>query len=145
LYDAIFLPTQGGVKFKFRGTAFTVKGHGVYELFSKILPYLRGDLTVSELCSYLDSKYRQNVQRLMAILIERRVVIDRIDNVSHLNETVMREFRAQIEFIEHFTDNPVARFERFKKSPILLIGSGVPLTVLVLFAPSQWHRNDMVE
>jgi bacteriocin biosynthesis cyclodehydratase domain-containing protein len=132
LHDSVFLPAKDGVLFRSHLGTFTVRSSGAYQLMTQLAPHLSGAMTVSEICSSFAPDRHQAIRDLIALLLKRRIVIDHIVESSDLDESVLHRFRAQIEFIEHCTDLPVAKFQRFRRSRIFLTGSGIPLRSVVL-------------
>jgi bacteriocin biosynthesis cyclodehydratase domain-containing protein len=131
LLDSVFLPVEaGGVYFRSRRGTFTLNGKETYELVSELVPRFTGKQTVAELCENLDSQKREPARQLIATLLEKRIVIDHVQEISDLSQAVREKFAAQIAFIEHHADKPLQRFAQFRQSQILLTGSGVPLRTL---------------
>jgi bacteriocin biosynthesis cyclodehydratase domain-containing protein len=133
LLDSIFLPTEnGGVYFRSRGGVFTLNGEETYGLVSELVPRFLGKQTVAQLCESLDSQKREPARKLIATLLERRIVINHIEEITDLNTAIQERFAAQISFIEHHVEKPLQRFSKFRHSDILLTGSGMPLRTLAL-------------
>jgi bacteriocin biosynthesis cyclodehydratase domain-containing protein len=133
LLDSIFLPTEaGGVYFRSRDGVFTLSGKETYELVSELVPRFTGKQTVAELCEDLEPQKRGAARKLIATLLEKRIVINHVEEISDLSQAVRDRFATQIEFIEHYADNPLQRFTLFRRSRILLAGSGMPLRILAL-------------
>jgi bacteriocin biosynthesis cyclodehydratase domain-containing protein len=132
LRDSIFLPTKGGVFFRRGNQSFTLKGGGVYELVSSLLPFLGGELNVSEICRQVGIQKSKSIKRMISILLERHIAIDHIHESTNLEGDALKVFQAQIEFIEHFSERPVERFIRFRRGRVLLTGSGIPLRAMAL-------------
>jgi bacteriocin biosynthesis cyclodehydratase domain-containing protein len=133
LLDSVFLPTEaGGVYFRSRGGIFTLNGKDTYELVSELVPRFLGKETVAELCENLDLQKREPARKLIAKLLEKRIVINHVEEITDLSQAVRDKFAPQIEFIEHHADKPLQRFSQFCRSEILLTGSGIPLRTLAL-------------
>lgn len=133
LLDSVFLPTEtGGVYFRSRGGSFTLNEAGTYELVTELVPRFLGKQTVAKLCDNLAAQRREPARKLITTLLERRIVIDHVEEISDLSQAIRDKFAAQIEFIEHHADRPLARFSQFRHSRILLTGSGIPLRILAL-------------
>jgi bacteriocin biosynthesis cyclodehydratase domain-containing protein len=132
LLDSIFLPTEKGVYFRSRQGHFTLDGRDTYALVSDLVPRLTGKQTVDDLCEGLEAEKRDPARKLISTLLEKRILINHVEETTDLSPSVLQRFAPQIQFIEHFVDAPVARFARFRKSRILLTGSGIPLHMLAL-------------
>jgi hypothetical protein len=59
------------------------------------------------------------------MLIEGGIIKDQAAEEFPLSANVRRRFRSQIEFVGHLAKDPLRRFEEFRQSRLLLIGSGV--------------------
>jgi bacteriocin biosynthesis cyclodehydratase domain-containing protein len=132
LHDSIFLPAEDGIFFRSRNRKFILHQPGSYELMSQLAPLLSGTMTMDEICASFTSDLHTSIQLLIRVLLEQKIVIDHVQETSGLGQPILDAFRAQIEFIEHCATQPVARFERFRRSRILVAGSGVPLRSLAI-------------
>lgn len=145
LLDSIFLPTESGVYFRSRQGHFTLDGKHNYEILSELVPLLVGKQTTSELCAGLPLDKREPARKLIATLLEKRILINHVDEITDLGQSVLEKFAPQIEFIEHFADTPVQRFAKFRHSRILLMGSGEPFRMLVLSLARNGLENILLD
>jgi bacteriocin biosynthesis cyclodehydratase domain-containing protein len=101
-------------------------------MLTELAPRLLGYQTVKELCSTLSPQEQRVAQLLISNLLEKGVAISHVCEETDLSPAVRERFAPQIEYIEHFADNPVRRFVEFRRSRILLTGSGIPLSSLAI-------------
>src|ERR1700722_9885571 len=130
--DTMFLPAHDGVFFRSGGRSFTIKGKNVYELVSRLVSFLVGELTVAEICHQFDPQTSKAIRKLLVILFQRKVIANRIDEVTDIDPAIVNAFRSQIAFLEHFDSRPIARFKQFRDSRVFLTGSGIPFRATVL-------------
>lgn len=129
--DSVFFQGLDGVLLKSEQTTFFLRGKTVYSWLSKLSPYMTGEHSLDEICEGLDDERRKVIFDLIGSLIERGVVKDRIpEDPDLLPLEVRQRFRQQIEFVDHFADEAVAKFKRFRLGRVLLAGSGEPLRFL---------------
>jgi bacteriocin biosynthesis cyclodehydratase domain-containing protein len=131
--DALFLQTPEGVFLQSDEAMFVLKGKHMYRLLTTLRPYLNGAYTLSALCQELEPDQRATVTRLVQTLVQRGI----LQHVSPedpdlLSAAVAQQFQGQIEFIEHYQDHPRQRFQTFRESRMLLIGSGETLLALAI-------------
>lgn len=131
--DSIFLPSNDGVLFRNGGNVFFLKGASVYRWVSSLAPHLDGEHTLEELCHSLDPGRREMVTRLVHTLWQKGIVKDHIpEDPATLPAAVRERFAPQIELIDHYVDRPVARFKDFRRSRVLVAGSGKPFRALAV-------------
>jgi bacteriocin biosynthesis cyclodehydratase domain-containing protein len=145
LLDSIFLPTESGIYFRSRQGHFTLDGKQNYEIMTELVPRLTGNQTTSELCAGLAQEKQEPARKLIATLLEKRILINHVEEVTDISPDVLARFAPQLEFIEHFADTPVQRFAKFRRSRILLMGSGVPLRTLALSLARNGLENIVLD
>lgn len=131
--DSLFLQTQEGVFLQSDQAMFALKGKNIYHLLTTLRPYMNGDYTLSALCQELEPAWQATVIRLVQTLLQRGILQDsRPEDPGLLPASVSRQFHAQIEFIEHYQDHPLQRFQMLRESRILLPGSGDAFLALAM-------------
>lgn len=131
--DTVFLQTDELVFFQTEKEAFRLKGKSIAGWLSALAPRMTGEYTLEQLCQDLDPARRDMVVRLVNTLLQRGVLKNvQPESPALLPEAVGRQFRSQLEFIDHFVDRPQERFKRFRESRILLVGSGESYTSLAI-------------
>lgn len=153
--DSIFLATNDGVLFRNSNAAFSLKGKSIYRWISSLAPHLTGEHTLEELCATLEPRQREMATRLVQTLLEKGVLKNHMPETSvSLPEAVSARFRPQIEFIDHYADRPLERFQQFRQSRVMVMGAGVPFSSLAAallrnglenlrLAPTQTERADL--
>ncbi|MEV1329448.1 TOMM precursor leader peptide-binding protein [Micromonospora costi] len=135
-HDVVFLDAPTGAYLRGPDTAFLIKGRSAFRWLTSLSPYLTGEHTVAQLTATLDPKQRQTVVTLVRALLVRGFAKD-AGHRTELTDVVARRFAAQIEFIDHFADDPTGRFQRFHTARVALCGGGPAL----LAAASGLLRN----
>ncbi|MEU2613252.1 TOMM precursor leader peptide-binding protein [Micromonospora sp. NPDC007271] len=138
-HDVVFLDAPAGAYLRGPDSAFLIKGKSAFRWLTSLSPYLTGEHTLGQLTAALDPGQRQTVLTLVRALISRGFAKNAGDR-TELSEPVSRRFAAQIEFIDHFADDPTARFQRFHTARVALCGGGEAL----LAAASGLLRNGCV-
>ncbi|MBM0279032.1 TOMM precursor leader peptide-binding protein, partial [Micromonospora tarensis] len=125
-HDVVFLDAPAGAYLRGPDTAFLIKGRSAFRWLTTLSPYLTGEHTLAQLTATLDQAQRQTVLTLVRALLARGFAKDAGDR-SEVPEPVARRFAAQIEFVDHFTDDPTGRFLRFHTARVALAGEGAAL------------------
>ncbi|MGC5031020.1 TOMM precursor leader peptide-binding protein [Micromonospora sp. DT229] len=125
-HDVVFLDAPAGAYLRGPDTAFLIKGKSAYRWLTSLSPYLTGEHTVAKLTETLDAGQRQTVLTLVRALLARGFAKDAGER-GELPEALARRFAAQVEFVDHFADDPTGRFLRFHQARVTLGGSGQPL------------------
>lgn len=121
--DVLYADTGQGVFVRHADDAFVMRGSSIYRWLSVLAPHLDGSLTVGDLRASLPEAQQQMLTSLVTVLLERDFARDSVPEV--LGEAVLdHPFASQIEFIRHYVDAPVQRFERFRTARVLILGSG---------------------
>lgn len=129
--DSVFLQTPEGIFLKNDDIAFSIKGKSIYRWMSVIAPHMTGQHTLKELCEGLTSEQRTMIERLVNSLIEKGVVKNHVPESPELLSAAQRTaFKMQIEFIDHYVEQPLKRFKTFRESRLLLLGAGQALNFL---------------
>lgn len=121
--DVLYADTGQGVFIRHADDAFVMRGSSIYRWLSVLAPHLDGSLTVGDLRSSLPEAQQQMLTSLVTVLLERNFARDSVPE--ELGEAVLDHlFAGQIEFIRHYVDAPVQRFERFRAARVQILGSG---------------------
>lgn len=138
-HDVVFLDAPAGAYLRGPDSAFLIKGRSAFRWLTSLSPYLTGEHTLAQLTAALDPGQRQTVLTLVRALLDRGFAKDAGER-SALPEPLARRFAAQIEFIDHFADDPTGRFRRFHSARVALCGGGEAL----LAAATGLLRNGCV-
>lgn len=139
-HDVVFLDAPAGAYLRGPDTAFLIKGRSAFRWLTSLSPYLTGEHTLAQLTATLDQAQRQTVLTLVRALLARGFAKDAGDR-TEVAEPVARRFAPQIEFVDHFTDDPTSRFLRFHQARVALVGGGATL----LAAASGLLRNGCLQ
>lgn len=121
--DVLYADTGQGVFIRHADDAFVMRGSSIYRWLSVLAPHLDGTLTVADLRGSLPEAQQQMLTSLVQVLLERDFARDSVPE--ELREAVVdHPYASQIEFIRHYVDAPVERFERFRTANVLLVGPG---------------------
>ncbi|ESY52063.1 MULTISPECIES: TOMM precursor leader peptide-binding protein [unclassified Mesorhizobium] len=155
--DAVYLRSADGIIFRTIKGAIELKGRDIYGTFIGLLPYLDGSIQVCQLTALTDSSQVDTLLDFIRALITWSVVIQRWDGDDEVGDPVSAAFAPQIDFLEHFSLAPIARFRQFRNSRILLVGSGLAfecagagllrngLATLCLLRQQDVARNEIVQ
>ncbi|HEU4389202.1 MAG TPA: TOMM precursor leader peptide-binding protein [Blastocatellia bacterium] len=153
--DSIFLPTDEGVLFKNHTTEFVIKGTSVYRWVAALVPLLNGENTLENICSQLDSAQCGMVTRIVRVLLEKGIVINRALDAIILPDAIHKRFADQIEYIAHYAGERVGGFAAFRNTRLLIVGSGISFISLAgcllrnglerLFLCPTEHSADVLE
>ena len=126
--DAIYMKTESGIMFRTRKGAFAIAGKTIYSNFQKLLPYLDGACTGSELLQSMGRDENGNVAQLLKTLVQREVLqLAETEGIGLLPSSVRQTFSSQLEFIRHYANKPYERFASFREKRILVMGAGAGL------------------
>ncbi|MBB3868780.1 putative thiazole-containing bacteriocin maturation protein [Parageobacillus toebii NBRC 107807] len=131
--DTFFLPdSNGGVYFRNNSSSFRMKGKTIYQWIEKLMPMFNGEHTLGELTKGLSAPYRNRVYEIAEILYRNGFVRDvNQDRPHQLDSKILKKYASQIEFIESFVDSGAFRFQVYRQSKVLAVGSGPFLVSLV--------------
>lgn len=131
--DAVFMRSEDGVLFRNGNSIFHLKGTSIYNWIASLAPHLTGEQTLEELCATLAPSQREMVTRLVNSLLEKGVVKNHVPETSvPLAKSIQRHFKAQIDFIDHYVERPLARFNAFRQSRVLMVGAGPTWSALAV-------------
>jgi putative thiazole-containing bacteriocin maturation protein len=121
-----------GVYLRNNSCSFRLEGIGIDQWVEKLLPMFNGEYTLEKLTDGLPGPYRERVFQIAEVLLENGFVRDAAKDESHtLSEEVMKKFASQIEFVDNLAGSGAARFQTFRDSNVLAVGSGPMLNSLV--------------
>ncbi|MFS0590100.1 putative thiazole-containing bacteriocin maturation protein [Cytobacillus horneckiae] len=131
--DTFFLPnTESSVYFRNNLSSFLMEGRSIDQWIEKIMPMLNGEYTLGELTNGLQGPYKNRVYEIAEALYQNGFVRDVSHDRSHqLEEKVLTKYAEQIEYLDSFGDSGAYRFQTFRQSKVLAIGSGPFLVSLI--------------
>jgi bacteriocin biosynthesis cyclodehydratase domain-containing protein len=125
--DVLYTQTPTGVHFHNARGGFSVVMPSAYRFASLIVPHLDGDTTVAALCQGLGDRQRDMVTRLVGTLYARGFARDAVPPAPDApvpEPAVARRFAAQIDYVDHYTDDAATRFLRFRDTRVAVLGEG---------------------
>lgn len=120
--DVLVGQTRDGAFLRTADDAFALRGASIYRWVTALAAAMDGRATVEELSAGLTDAQADMVTRVVQVLYDRgfaRPVAHTRE--SGLDGTVRARFAEQIRYVEHFVDDPEARFVRFRDSAVLLL------------------------
>ncbi|RID86655.1 putative thiazole-containing bacteriocin maturation protein [Peribacillus asahii] len=131
--DTFYLPNpQGGVYFRNNVSSFRMEGDTIYQWIEKLMPMFNGEHTLEELTEGLTPPYRNRVYEIGEVLYTNGFIRDVSQDCSHqLKENVLEKYASQIEFIENFVDSGAYRFQEYRQTKALAVGSGSFIVSLI--------------
>ncbi|CAM3826272.1 putative thiazole-containing bacteriocin maturation protein [Mesobacillus thioparans] len=121
-----------GVYLRNNSCSFRLEGNGIEQWVEKLLPMFNGEYTLEKLTDGLPGPYKERVYQIAGVLIENGFVRDvATDDPHSLSEQVMKKFASQIEFVDNLAGSGAARFQSFRDSHVLAVGSGPIFNSLV--------------
>lgn len=123
--DAIFLPHGRGTLFRNDANAFILDEDGSYELMRGLAPRLTGTSSLDDICHAHRADLRPTIARLVRLLIDYGILRNDSHHSRRLPADVRTRFAAQVALLDHLADAPEERFDWFRQSRVLLMGSGL--------------------
>ncbi|CAG7615717.1 putative thiazole-containing bacteriocin maturation protein [Paenibacillus allorhizosphaerae] len=133
--DTFFLPVpNNGVYFRNNVGTFQLEGEMIDRWIEKLFPMFNGEYTLAELTEGLTQPYRQRVYEIADVLYQKGFVRDVSKDRPHqLTSGIIQKYAAQIAFLESFGDSGAYRFQCYRQTSVLAVGSG-PLFVSLVSA-----------
>ncbi|CAL9426914.1 hypothetical protein SUDANB95_01958 [Actinosynnema sp. ALI-1.44] len=130
--DTLYVPSADGTYLMNNQKTVTLPGAGTYPWIERLAPHLDGSRTVEQLTSGLAPDKRDAVAELVRFLLDQGFAVDVGEDLPHgLDPAELRAYEAEIAFIGYFRDSAAHRFERYRRSRVLAVGSGRTLAALV--------------
>lgn len=133
--DTFFLPNpSGSVYFRNNASSFRMEGELIDQWIEKLLPIFNGEHRLEDLTDGLPDQHRNQVYRIAEMLYRNGFVQDVSQDAPHqLPEEVLRKYASQIEFLDNFGNSGAYRFQSYRQSKVLTVGSG-PFLLSVISA-----------
>lgn len=131
--DTFFLPdSNNSVYFRNNITSFRMAGTSIDKWVEKLIPMFNGEYSLLDITKGLSGPYRDRVYEIADALYRNGYVRDVSHDRPHqLADHVLKRNASQIEFLDSFGDSAAYRFQTYRKSKVLAIGSGSILVSLV--------------
>ncbi|WP_141500696.1 putative thiazole-containing bacteriocin maturation protein [Paenibacillus luteus] len=124
--DTFFLPgSDGSVYFRNNIGSFRMEGASINQWIEKLMPIFNGEHSMQEVTSGLSEPYQKRVYEIAEVLFANGYVRDVSGDQPHqLDESVQKKYASQIEFLDSFEGSGGYRFQLFRESNVLAVGSG---------------------
>lgn len=127
--DVLFTETPDGVLFHNADGGFRLTAKSAYRFATLLVPHFDGEHTVAEICTGFGDRQRAMVGELVGTLYERGFARDVPSRPSpeafdgpEPSDDVARRYAAQIAYAEHYADDAVRRFQRFRDTRVAVLG-----------------------
>ncbi|GMA63823.1 putative thiazole-containing bacteriocin maturation protein [Alicyclobacillus fastidiosus] len=123
--DTFFLPdVDGKVYFRNNVGSFRLEGTSVQAWIEKLLPVFDGQHTLASLTDGLPTPYRDRIFEVAGILYDNGFVRDVSSDTQHqLSEEIVEHYAPQVEFIDNAVGSGAFRFQTYRNSNVLAIGT----------------------
>lgn len=124
--DTFFLPyPNSGVFFRNNVSSFHMEGSMIDKWVEKLMPMFNGQHTLEYLTTGLPSPYRDRVFEIAETLVRNGFARDVSQDRPHqLTEQVIKKHASQIEFVDNLIGSGAFRFQCYRQSKLLAIGTG---------------------
>ncbi|MBP1157423.1 MULTISPECIES: putative thiazole-containing bacteriocin maturation protein [unclassified Paenibacillus] len=123
--DTFFLPdSNGGVYFRNNSGSFRMEGRGIDQWVAKLIPVLDGKYSLDDLTDGLPDEYRNRVVEIVNMLYQNGFVQIVADRSHQLPDPILQKYASQIEFLNSFGGSGAYRFQSYRQTKVLAVGSG---------------------
>ncbi|WP_106769288.1 putative thiazole-containing bacteriocin maturation protein [Paenibacillus faecalis] len=123
--DTFFLPDSNGVYFRNHVSSFRMEGEGIDQWIETLIPIFNGEHRLDDLTEGLPDQHRDQVYKIAGVLYRNGFARDVSQDTPHeLSSEVLQRYASQIEFLDHFGDSGAYRFQMYRQSRVLVVGSG---------------------
>ncbi|WP_340085049.1 putative thiazole-containing bacteriocin maturation protein [Siminovitchia sp. FSL H7-0308] len=124
--DTFFLPdSNNSVYFRNNVSSFRMEGSAIDQWIEKLLPMFNGEYTLEDLTEELPGSYRDRIYEIAEVLYRNGYVRDVSQDLPHqLMDQVVKEYASQIEFLDSLGGSGANRFQTYRQSKVLAVGSG---------------------
>ena len=132
--DTFFLPDPSSSSVYFRNNlvSYRMEGKTIDQWVEKLMPMFNGEHSMEVLTNGLSAPYRDRVYEIAESLYQNGFVRDVSEDLPHqLPEAVLRKYASQIEYLDGFVGSGAYRFQSYRSSNVLAVGSGPFLVSLV--------------
>ncbi|WP_242220424.1 putative thiazole-containing bacteriocin maturation protein [Bacillus cereus group sp. BfR-BA-01380] len=124
--DTFFLSDpKGEVYFRNNASSFRMDGKSINQWVEKLIPMFNGEYTLGNLTEGLPEPYRKRVFEIAEILYQNEFATDISQDHPHqLPENIVKKYESQIEFLDNLGVSGAYRFQSYRQTKVLAIGSG---------------------
>ncbi|MFF7409134.1 hypothetical protein [Streptomyces lydicus] len=140
--DVLYVPTGDGVHVFGAGVDLALRGRSAYQWLDRLAPHLDGSVELDELVGRLPNDKRQVVHTLVGQLRAAGCLVDAGEDLPHgLTRRELETYASEIAFIEYHADSAARRFETYRHSEMVVVGSGPVFVSLVCSALRSGVRS----
>ncbi|WP_405080755.1 putative thiazole-containing bacteriocin maturation protein [Paenibacillus chitinolyticus] len=123
--DTFFLPDVSGVYFRNNVSSFRMEGEAIDQWIETLIPIFNGEHKLEDLTAGLPDQHRNQVYEIAEVFYRNGFARDVSQDTPHqLPEEVLTKYASQIEFLDHFGDSGAYRFQCYRQTKVLVVGSG---------------------
>ncbi|MEH7464307.1 putative thiazole-containing bacteriocin maturation protein [Bacillus thuringiensis] len=124
--DTFFLSNpKGEVYFRNNASSFRMEGKSINQWIEKLVPMFNGENTLENLTDGLPELYRKRVFEIAEILYQNEFATDISQDHPHqLSEHILKKYASQIEFLDNLGVSGAYRFQSYRQTKVLVVGSG---------------------
>ncbi|MDC2864357.1 putative thiazole-containing bacteriocin maturation protein [Bacillus sp. BP-3] len=124
--DTFFLSNpKGEVYFRNNTSSFRMEGKSINQWIEKLVPMFNGEYTLGSLTDGLPDLYRERVFEIAEILYQNEFATDISQDHPHqLPGNILKKYASQIEFLDNLGISGAYRFQSYRQTKVLAIGSG---------------------
>lgn len=129
--DVYWVPNAEGVAFIHGGGSLAIRGRSALALIDRLAPFLDGRRSLDQLLDGLPDGKREMVSVLVGSLHKAGMLKDAgVDEPHGLDESEVAAHSAEITYVDYYLDSAARRFEIYRRTPLVCVGSGLTLTAL---------------
>lgn len=131
--DTFFIPDfNGGVYFRNNSVSFRMEGGTIDQWIENLMPMFNGEHTLKDLTDGLEDEYRNRIFEIAEVLYKNGFIRDISEDLPcQLPDKIRKRYASQIEFLDSCGSSGAYRFENYRQSKVLAIGSGPMFVSLV--------------
>ncbi|WP_283133922.1 hypothetical protein [Rhizohabitans arisaemae] len=130
--DVFWVPGPEGVSFVHSGGHLNINGKTAFALIDRLAPFLDGSTSLDELVGDLPGGKQEMVTTLVTALARAGLVKDTTEDLPHtLDASLLDTYAAEIAYIDYYLDSAARRFQKYRETPVVCVGSGLTFTALI--------------
>jgi len=129
--DTFFLQEPNSVFFRSNTGSFRMEGHSIDQWVEKVIPILDGTHTLGAITNELPETHRNHIYQIVGTLLDHGFIRDVSQDLPHrLSDGIMAKYESQIEYLDNVADSGARRFQSYRSSRVMAVGSGISLIQL---------------
>lgn len=102
-----------------------MEGGTIDQWIEKLIPVFNGEHTMHDLTDGLPEQHRNHVYEIAKVLYANGYVQDVSQDRPHQpQESIVKKYDSQIEFLDSFDGSGAYRFQLYRQSSVLVVGTG---------------------